>query len=200
MEASSRGVRVPHEWEHQHNAPLRRHKYAPGTRAIKGETSGAPLTQPDGGGQKIQPRRLYERWQEPGCRLEKTSELCTFLSCLAAGGGWCGGGGNQETLELFPAEKGSWSATLGKPLTVTRCLESSSARDNRSLVCCGCGSRQCVEPGWLHVPSLRLHRAGSSLSPGPERRAGPGYQLTATCQPAHRMFLRHPESRRWKIL
>lgn len=55
---------------------------------------GAILTQPSGGGHKIEPRRFYERWQEAGCQLEKTSELCTFLSRLAAGGGCWGRSGD----------------------------------------------------------------------------------------------------------
>lgn len=70
------------------NAPLQRHKYAMGARVIEGA---AVLTQPDGEGQRIKPRRFYKRWREPGCQLERTSELCTFPPRLAGRGMLKGG-------------------------------------------------------------------------------------------------------------
>lgn len=139
------------------NAPLWKHKYAVGARGVEG--GGALLTQPDGEGQRIKPRRFYKRWQEPGCGLERTSELCTFPSRLAGRGMLKEG--DRETLKLFPAAPRSWSTTLGKSLTVTLCLE----RDNRSLVCCGCRWRQCGEPGWWHGPSLLQTSARGRVPP-----------------------------------
>lgn len=78
---------------------------------------GTVLTQPDGGGGAE--NRAKEVLQgAAGARLsEQTSELRTFPR-------WRGG--EQETLELFPAEGGSRGATLGKSLMVTLCLELSS--------------------------------------------------------------------------
>lgn len=146
-------------------------------------------------GQKIEPRRFYERWQEPGCRLEKTSELCTFPSRLAAGGGcWEVAGENRRPWSYFQLNRGAgvrpWASHLRSPSAWSRAL-----RETTRVLSAAGEDQGCTwsQAGCTFLPS------GSSLSPGLERGAGPGYQLTAARRPAHRMFLRHAESHRWKI-
>lgn len=69
VEASSRAVRALHERERRHNAPLRRHKYVTGARAVQGGWEGSIDSAPWQGGQKTEPRRFEVLGEVAGARL-----------------------------------------------------------------------------------------------------------------------------------